>query len=175
MSLLTKFCPECSETQLREMLSSLLGKGEEEIPCEEVVRDALKLLDPAEKRPFEALSERMEERHRSELILNRLRADNRKDLEEATPDVVKDLRPSDIPQYAYLVYQPLTNAFAAYWPSEGKKPYNTSKAYGGPKNVTATQALQHCVNWFYGHYYRNGGAPWHLLIRDSTLRLVIMT
>ena len=170
MSLLTKFCPEYSETQLRERLSSLMGKPDEQIPCEEVVRDALKLMDPAERRPFEALSEHMEERHRSDLIMARLKADNRKDMEDATPDVVKNLRPDDIPQHAYLVYMPLTSSFAAYWPSDGKKPLNTSKTYGG--KVTATQALQHCVNWFYSHYYKNGGAPWHRQTEQRHFRVL---
>ena len=147
-----------------------MGKADEQIPCEEVVRDALKLLDPAERRPFEALSEHMEERHRSDLIMTRLKADNRKDMEDATPDVVKNLRPDDIPQYAYLVYQPLTSSFAAYWPSDGKKPYNTSKTYGG--KTTATQALQHCVNWFYNHYYKNGGAPWHWQTEQRHFRVL---
>ena len=80
-------------------------------------------------------------------------------MEMATPQVVKDLRPSDIPEYAHIVFQPVTNSFAAYWPNDDpkKKPLSTNKSFSS--KVTPKAALAWCVNWFYKEYYKKGGVP----------------
>ncbi|CAE7480118.1 HMCN1, partial [Symbiodinium necroappetens] len=161
MSLIQKFHPDWTEKQMRDRLSAILNKDvEDDIPCEDVVREALGKMDASDKAPFMDMAEKLQNRHRSELIQKRLAPEDRKEMEEATPDVVKNLRPIDIPSYAYLVFQPLTSSFAAYWPNSDpkKKPLSTSKTFGA--RTTATAALNHCVNWFYGQYHKNGGAAW---------------
>ena len=158
MSLLGKFFPQMPDNEKKLRLSCILDKDVgTEAPYEDIVREALHKLDPSDKVPFAGLADKLESQHRSALIMKRLNADDRKEMEEATPQMVKDLRPPECPEYAYLYFQPQNNGFLASWPDDdpNKKPLRTFKAI--TDKVTPKQALQHCVNFLYKHYRKGGG------------------
>ena len=84
ISLLQKFFPSWTEKQQKDRCAALLqaavdddegGEHAMQQPCADLVREALKFVDNSEKGYFQDLSEKLEEKHRSDLILKRLTQD----------------------------------------------------------------------------------------------------